>query len=374
VLVAIVSVALALATAPASARPGRPGAPFVVASTPDSVMLTWSASGADRYRVAYSRSFARATSSSAATRTTDGRAASLTVTGLRAGQRYCFSVRALRRDRASRPSAAHCHSTLRRANRTSQPMASVVTYNVCGSPRGCGSWRSWPKRQSAVLGRIDDSRADIVALQETGGRRRTLGPLLEQRGFAQAGHSRDEVIYYRTSRFEVVTDGAGRLPRDKTFTWTALRDRQTSRQILVANTHLTHGGAKTMARVRRTQTTSLVKQVRRLAGGRPVVLAGDFNSDLTHPDDTVGALLGRAGYRDTYQGSAAYTRPYLNSFNGYDRSPRRNTRWGGHIDRIFTLGHFGATDWEVVARLEKGRYAGRWASDHNPVRVSLFLP
>ena len=358
----------------------------------------------------------------------------MVVDGLQSGTTYCFSVRALGKDGSSAPSPVHCHATREQTGATTNVPVSVVTYNVCGTARGCGSWT---KRRDAVLQQINRSRADIVALQETGRRRTTLLGPMRKRGFEQIVYSRDEVLYARTSRFDLnVGEELKPVCRDEPYTnpattsqwkrerrffhwdgasrtyyvlvgdqWYASRascpqetvrvqsytgyfplahgrevqtavlyDRLTGRSALVANTHLSNGRTRQASRQRRLEVARLLDKIAWLRPGRSTIVVGDFNSDATHADDVVGTAMKKAGFRDAFQNSATYTRPQLNSFNGYRRIPHRNDRWGGHIDRIFTSGSVVATDWEIVARTAKGRYAGRWASDHNPVRVSLRLP
>ncbi|MRK02048.1 hypothetical protein GEV27_10995 [Aeromicrobium sp. S22] len=431
-LVLLVTLALALVVpvVPASAAPARPSAPYVVASSPHSLTVTWpAAKGAKRYRVAYSRSHARASTSSATTRSTTGRSTRLTVGGLRPGTTYCLTVRAIGRGGSGARSSAHCHATMPRANKTSHPSISVVTYNLCSTAQGCGRWSL---RREAIFAKIKQADADIVSLQESGLKRKELRPRLEQLGYRQAHLSRRNVMYYRAARlvqvkrdvpipiclskpytgaidytwiddyhWDMVTDkpyrlykgtwyyagdecpGVGipapfessfRLPHGRPADWIGLRDRLTGDELLAVNVHLTPGRTAGATRRRKSETAALVRHIDRTAKKMPVVLTGDFNSDRTRSDDVVGRLLGKAGLGDAYQRSATYTRPYLNSYNGYRRTPNRNTRWGGHIDRIFVRGGFGVTGWEVMADLRRGRYVGARASDHNPVRARLFMP
>lgn len=361
------------------------------------------------------------------------------IRGLRAGTTYRFSVRAVRRSVSSAPSPVHCHATMKTADKVAAEPVSVVTYNVCGTARGCGSWA---KRKNAVLKQIDRSKPDVVTLQEIDRRGGSLLPHLRKRGFEPAVLTHGQALFYRRSRFDanaipfvqavcrdepyvgpadvtqwskpthwdpvskaqyVYVDGqwfvtrstcpreeSGRrsmvgtasLARKQTVTFAAFQDLRSGRFSLFVTTHLSHGRSRTAVRQRRHQTATLITKIvelkkgcpSTLTGGCPVVLTGDFNSDATRAEDNVGTALTKAGYRDTFQNSATYKNPQVNSFNGYRRALDRNERWGGHIDRLFTSDGIGATGWEVVARTAGGRYVGRWASDHNPVRVSLYLP
>jgi endonuclease/exonuclease/phosphatase family metal-dependent hydrolase len=428
-LLVLIGLLVGCLAAPVSAAPGRPSAPWVVASTPGSVTLTWTSTGASRYRVAYARSVSAVARSSAPSRTTSGRATTLVVDGLRPGTTYCFTVRTIKGARTGPRSAAHCHSTSRPTAASTAPL-SVVTYNICGVASNCGRWNA--KRQRAVLAQIDRSKADVVALQEMGRRRYSMAGPLRARGYRQIGYDADDLLFYRASRFEIQVDASMRpVCRDRpvdagvdTSRWTPathyqsgasyifvdgrwflsvsgcplesvrvdarygnppighkamltyaiLYDRLTGRTPVFMNTHLKNGKDHRAVRARRKQVATLLSHFSWIVGDRPVILMGDFNSDATRSDDAVGRALRKAGLVDTYQNSTSYKRPQINSFNGFNRSPRRDERWGGHIDRVFTSAGVGAANWEVVARIVRGRYVGPRASDHNPVRVSLRLP
>jgi endonuclease/exonuclease/phosphatase family metal-dependent hydrolase len=64
----------------------------------------------------------------------------------------------------------------------------------------------------------------------------------------------------------------------------------------------------------------------------------------------------------------------MSSSNGFESRPRRDLRFGDHIDRIFVPRGVGVTDWQVVAPLRRGKNVRPIASDHHPVRVTVRLP
>ena len=56
-------------------------------------------------------------------------------------------------------------------------------------------------------------------------------------------------------------------------TWVVLRERSTGREVLVVNIHLDHKSAEARAEGAKV----IRKRIALLAGGRPVILTGDFN-------------------------------------------------------------------------------------------------
>lgn len=376
---------------PAEARPGQVAPPWASATSTSSITLSWPAkAGATHYRVSYATTYSGVKKSSARTRRTSGRQTSLRVSGLKAGTMYCFMVAAVSASGTGNRSQRHCKMTMRTANHTARRTAGIVTFNLCARAAGCHAWES---RLSPIMQRIDESDADLVALQEASGRVEELAHHLEPRGFALASASGSEALFYRTSRFALsqkpVQDGrSGELaPVSGTWTlsesgtaaWALLKETRTGHAIVVGSVHLKNGKNETASAVRRTETRRLVDKARSVAreNGLPrsrVVLAGDFNSTRNRPTDTPRWELEKYGWHDAYDRSASYTRPYLNSYNGWETTPRRSVRYGDHVDRVFLSDAVGSTKWRVVVKVADGKYVKPIASDHSPVRVTLYLP
>lgn len=390
VLLAAACLAAGLAS-PAEARPGQVDPPWVSASSPSSITLSWLAkAGATHYRVSYATSYSGVKASSARVRRTSGRQTSLRVSGLRSGTMYCFMVAAVSGSGTGARSQRHCKMTMRVANHTDRRTAGIVTFNLCARASGC---HRWDPRLSPIMKRIDESDADLVALQEASGRIEQLAAHLETRGFALASASGSEALFYRTSRFRLsqkpVADGdpgelapvAGTwtLSESGTAAWALLKETRTGHAVVVGSVHLKNGKTESASAVRRIETRRLVAKARFVAreNGLPrsrVVLAGDFNSTRNRPSDTPRWELEKYGWHDAYDRSASFTRPYLNSYNGWDTTPRRSVRYGDHVDRVFLSDAVGSTQWRVVVKVADGKYVTPVASDHSPVRVTLYLP
>jgi endonuclease/exonuclease/phosphatase family metal-dependent hydrolase len=123
------------------------------------------------------------------------------------------------------------------------------------------------------------------------------------------------------------------------------------------NLDLDAGDSDADRAAREKQLAALAERVRALSGDAPLVLAGDFNSEATNPEDS--ALLARfvaeAGLRDTGA-----------------RSDPAGTFPQKHIDYIFVRDGRGIR-FEVLRTGEAGEFAvgGKPLSDHPALRARL---
>ncbi|KQX76138.1 hypothetical protein ASD10_13710 [Aeromicrobium sp. Root472D3] len=360
----VASVVVSVLAAPAVAR-GRVDAPWVVAATPTSMTLDWAGTGS--YRLT-ARPQAGGRATSVRTRTSTG-----TVTGLRAGRSYCFAVARSNRTERSR---SYCHSTPRRVGTPATTSIRVATFNVCASV--CQGWKT---RRDAIVRRVEETDADVVAVQELTGHGFDFGSQMSRRGFVQAAQTSNEVVLVRTSGpgahlqyvGDVENDGVVRAA-GAASPWITMHDTVTGSPYTFVSVHLEAGTSRSAARARQRQARALIRGMAASAARGPVVYAGDFNSSRARRGDPVGRILARAGYTDAYQQSTSFTRAWMSSSNGFESRPRREVRYGDHIDRIFVPSGTAVSDWEVVAPLRHGRAVRPMASDHHPVRATLRLP
>jgi endonuclease/exonuclease/phosphatase family metal-dependent hydrolase len=164
------------------------------------------------------------------------------------------------------------------------------------------------------------------------------------------------------------------LPHRRTVAWATLLDVRSGRHVTVATTHLTPGGSRSAARARTAEARALRSGMRARVAWGPIVYLGDFNTSRARGSDRVGAALSRSRLVDAYDQSTSFTKAWMSSSNGFERRPRREVRYGDHIDRIFVPKGVGVSDWRVVAPLRRGRNVTPMASDHHPVRATLQLP
>jgi endonuclease/exonuclease/phosphatase family metal-dependent hydrolase len=410
---------VAMVGAPSEAA-GRIGAPWIVAASQTSVTLDWPSKGAGSYRVYSYREDGGAKRSTKASRSEKK------VSGLRPGKTYCFRV-AL--GNGSARSQAFCHMTPIRTHARSAAPISVVTFNVCGTV--CGRW---PARREAVLRRILESRADVVTLQEVSGRIPDLTKKLGAHGLELIARSNNEAIFGRRGivRREVplgpgcyqeidqlhenphrawdkgqqqvvgpttwvwdqsqqlwigtsvvcrrggqswVPGLSGKidLPNGRSAVWASLLDMRSGRYVVVATTHLTNGSSSRAATKRREQTRILARAAEDNATA-PIIYTGDFNSSHARQHDGPGRELAKRHAIDAYDQATSFTKAWVSSSNGLASTPRRSTRYADHIDRIFVPSGTRVSDWAVVAPLRRGKNLRPMASDHYPVRATVWLP
>lgn len=422
-------------TSPVSARPSKVSTPYIKASSPHTLTVAWpEVSGARRYTVYIASTPARASKTTKQSHRSRGRHTSLKLKGLRSNARYCVTVRAVRGSKSGARSPAVCGHTLRRTVKMSESKVSVATFNVCASAPNCRAWTQ--QRENAIVRRILDAKADVVAVQEVTRRADKLARRLAAYGYAhytQRERKLDEAIYYKTSVLEmdvsarpvqsceiepyrgpddtavwrfprhfdqtaqqwysfgttgwfteepvcrirqIATEREGRLgsPTGATAAWAALRLKRTGKSYLFVSAHLSHGPTKAAGRLRGRETKQLIRGAKQVADGLPIIFMGDFNSYRGATDDPPRREMNRQGWVDTFDNSATYTRPYVSSFNGWGSRVETLKYWGGHIDRIFIRTSMGSTNWKIVAKTSKRRYIGTKASDHNVVRATITLP
>jgi endonuclease/exonuclease/phosphatase family metal-dependent hydrolase len=420
---------------PAQARPGRVSVPYVTAASPHTLTVTWPAvGGARRYSVYVGSSPSKATHTTKRMHRSHGLRTSLKIKGLGSHRRYCFTVKAVRGTSTGKRSAPVCSFTLRRSVKPTGAKVSVATFNVCAVSVNCKRWTR--KRENAIVHRIVDADADVVAVQEVTTKAERLADRLGKYGYVRyAAPERkvDEAIYYRSSAAEmaVATDPAhrcevepydgpeatttwrfprhfdeatqrwyayrtsgwlseepvcrdrelpveqeGRIssPTGATGVWVALRLKADNEVYAFVSAHLSHGPTTADGHRRGRETRQLIRTTRRAVDGLPVVFMGDFNSYRGGPsNDPPRRIMSMRGWTDSFDGSATYQRPYVSSFNGWQSKVQTLKYWGGHIDRIFIPKQLGSTSWRVVAKTRQRRYVGTQASDHNLVRTTILL-
>lgn len=356
---------MAVLVAPASASE-RIGAPWVVAASPTSVTLDWTSTGAGSYRVYSSRPGGGSKHSVKASKSKH------TVAGLRPGTTYCFQVA---RTNGSGRSRTYCHATTRPVVAPATTTISVATFNVCASV--CKGWR---RRHDAIVRRIMESGADVVAVQELWGHGFALDSELIDRGYTRLAMTNDSEVLVRMDgpgshlRIDGDTEDGVIHGHGAGSPWITVYDTATRRPYTFVSVHLESGRSRGAARTRQRQALSLIRGMEASEAKGPVIYAGDFNSSPARHDDNVGRVFARAGYVDAYQQSTSFRKAWMSSFNGFESRPRRNVRQGDHIDRLFVPAGVGVADWEVVAPLRRGRNVTPIASDHHLVRATVQLP
>lgn len=260
----------------------------------------------------------------------------------------------------------------------------VVSFNLRFDNPADGPNR-WKHRRRAVAAFLDGT-ADVAGLQEA--RRCALGYLVRHlRAFKWVGVGRNDghrkgeyaPIFYRRERFErrdrgtfwmsTTPDEPGSLSwgssRPRIATWVVLHERATGREVLHVNVHLDHKSAAARAEGAKV----IRKRLALLAGGRPVVLTGDFNDG---PDGDAYATLTDPAPAD---GGPILVDARHASMSGHEGP---DSTWTGFkaVKEGRVIDFVLVSDDVTVLRHRSvdARTADRFLSDHLPVLAVLGLP
>jgi endonuclease/exonuclease/phosphatase family metal-dependent hydrolase len=325
------------------------------------------------------------------------------------------------------------HATVAAARRAPVDI-NVGSFNIqsAGHDRSVGLQRPWRKRRATVVRQILANRIDVLGVQEAaytpsfrprlvtgrtqyldlrnglnslGGRYAvTVKAAVNcKRPYVAANCRRrdrnasaaDRIIYNKRA-LTVVRTGARKYSRQTSRTpnmalaWAVLRSRATGARFLFTTTHLDPSNR----RVRRAQWRQMIRIVKQVRRGLPVVSVGDFNVSKMDPmTRTMLPAMRKAGFGDVLNQSygvnptpnvRARTRinGWMNTYNhltrrvasfGYE-DRRGNT--GNGIDWIFASNHLPIMEYEVVCAYDTRtlRVTGTLPSDHNMIRAKVRLP
>lgn len=401
VVAAVATAALGLGLAagvPSAVADTEVGAPWVsgqnVVGKTVSVTLKWDAvRGVPAYDVAWATSMDYPFSVGGHAEELGFQGTELVIPRLAPGTTYCFAVRPAGGGGGTR--SCKVTTPLSRAVKPTKLAMKVGTFNVrCGSKSKCnGGWK-WKKRQKKVLSSVNLMGTDVIGFQEGnlahkyGKKKRRLGKAMPKRGFelaCQTDRKKDlfsQTVYVRSSVYQVMGKKFSKGRRfsnfndpDHGFCYSLIRHRATGRQIVAVSLHL-HDG-KSAGPARRNEINYVLKRLARF-GSTPTVIVGDFNShrglDRLGLVDLPRVALEAKGFADSSDIAEQLTLPYLNSATGFDVKPPRSTTWPTHTDRLFVSPGITVASWAVVAVLRGALYATPMASDHNPVKATLYIP
>lgn len=299
----------------------------------------------------------------------------------------------------------------------------VATWNVSslltdgkGSPH-----KRWKDRRTVVVRQLlaqapvgqRGRPADVIALQEANAERKLPSGRTQYtdlvhrlnvraqgrdhfRAIRPSLRSRATRIVYNARSVKLLKAGVvrwraqeGKADGPRMMAWARFRHKASGKRFLFASVHLETASK----RIRIKQWKQLVRIVPKLAHGRPVVVAGDFNSTRNQKGNAAPKMLPkmrRAGFGDTlgqYGGGALTTRnarPHrvtranFNSVNFYQRRLGHSSSKkyvGQDVDYIFATNRLGVRGWSLVADLPpgSGKLHGVIPSDHNLVRAKLVI-
>lgn len=218
--------------------------------------------------------------------------------------------------------------------------------------------------------------------------------------YRNRGASHDVRIIYHTGRIALLRQGslkfAAQMPgtKERYAAWAELRQRSSGKRFFVINTHLDPGddaaGATLRHDLRRDQTRELIALIRKRNTARlPVVILGDFKtSKHAMPNNAPYDVITRAGYLDPLGNTHKSTVParsaiverrigteYNTKNNLAATAPKSAYINGSVIDYVYVSPRIRVSEWETVVDVDAaGRFTRKPPSDHNMVRVSVYLP
>jgi endonuclease/exonuclease/phosphatase family metal-dependent hydrolase len=256
------------------------------------------------------------------------------------------------------------------AHAASAAPINVATYNLRNSHADDGP-NAWPARKDMVKALIRYHDFDIFGTQE--GYADQIADLAQMDEFDHVGVGRDDgkdagehsAIFFRKDRFALLGKGdfwLSETPDRPSFGWDArccrrlaswarLRERASSRVLVVFSVHFDHEGDV----ARRASADLMLRKIAEIAHGDAAICVGDFNST----PDTVQIQRMTKAMRDARL--ASKTPPYgpAATFNDFhpDRAPT------GRIDYVFVDRHFDVLRYAALSDSLDQRYP----SDHFPV-------
>lgn len=249
----------------------------------------------------------------------------------------------------------------------------LISYNLRNGRAQDGA-NSWEKRRHATAQMLRTEAPDLFGVQEA-----YLDQLqyieTECPQYAYVGVGRDDgaqggetmAVFYLTSRFELLDSGTFWLSEtpdkvsrgwdgacNRTTTWVELRDKETGKEFFYFNTHLDH-----MGKVAREEGVKLlIDRIRTIAGKKPVIVGGDFNTPVDSP-----IFKPLTQYMKSAREKAAVS-DNKGTFNGFGSAPDTIV-----IDHLYFRGALKCREFKTL----DGNYGAPYISDHYPIEMIFSL-
>ncbi len=258
------------------------------------------------------------------------------------------------------------------------PWLAVMTYNLrYASPTPPNAW---PQRRPLMRELIQQVAPDVMGTQEgLYGQIKDLAtdlPDYEWIGTGRDGGSRGEfmAVFFRKTRLEalafdhfwlsdtpaVVGSTTWGNSNRRMVTWVKFRDRATSGEFYLFNTHFDH-----QVQPAREKSAELVRQrVTALDTKLPVLLIGDFNAGAGS-NQAYEILTGDKFFMDAWTIAGQRQGEGINTFNGFKPAQQDGVR----IDWILAHGDVTVAEAETLTFARDGQFP----SDHFPVLARLRL-
>ena len=249
----------------------------------------------------------------------------------------------------------------------------VMSYNIrTASAQDAFSWET---RRPLVRNLLAKYNADIIGTQEAmfSQVKDILAdyPNYDMIGLGREGGSRGEfmAVFYEKFRLEplefdhfwlsdtpdVIGSTSWGNTNRRMVTWVRFRDRLTTKEFYLVNTHFDHE----VDRARKRSAELLVEKLAEFQNDLPVIVTGDFN-DIAEDSPAYSILTTDGGLRDSWKTAGERKGEGLNTYNGYSADLQNE---GQRIDWILVRGPLRVTAVEISDYAEEGKYP----SDHFPV-------
>ncbi len=252
----------------------------------------------------------------------------------------------------------------------------VASYNLRYNNPDDGA-DAWPNRKEMVKNLVQHYDFDVFGIQE--GLRGQLNDMATMPAYAFVGRGRDDgkeagehsAIFYKKARLQLLQTGDFWLSQtpdrpskgwdatccNRLCTWAKFKDVQSGQTFFFFSVHFDHEGVE----ARRQSGQLMVKKIKEIAQGAPVICVGDLNS--TPDTEQVKTLQGAFG--DAYLLTQRPAYGPVGTFNGFELTAPLRDR----IDYIFVSPGSTVLDYAVLTDSMRGHYP----SDHFPVTATVLL-
>ncbi|MFW6222165.1 MAG: endonuclease/exonuclease/phosphatase family protein [Bacteroidota bacterium] len=267
----------------------------------------------------------------------------------------------------------------------------VISFNIRFNNPGDGINR-WDNRKNMVAEYLQEQSADVIGMQEVLHNQITdLEKMLEN--YDYVGKGRDDgkskgeysPIFYQTENLSLLDYSQfwlSETPQEtasigwdaaitRIATWAHFQHKETGNDFYVFNTHFDHRG-----NVARQKSPGVIaKMITEIAGGKPVIVTGDFNirkdaeyAGLDLYENLQNVFKEQAGLVNSQYISSAELPLYTSTFNGYQPDwEERATE--NPIDHIYVSKHWNVDQYRIDHQVKDSIFI----SDHWPVVVSVNL-
>ena len=257
----------------------------------------------------------------------------------------------------------------------------IATYNMRNDNNSEDSahGNGWKQRFPVISALIQFHDFDIFGTQECL-YHQILDISKELPGYDYYGIGRDDgkhagehsEIFFKKDKFQMLAHGDFWLSQtpdkpslgwdatccNRICSWIYLQDKKSKKKFYVFNTHYDY--QKDLAR--NESSKLILKEIKRIAGGQPVIFMGDLNGG--NESGWYKTVANSGLLRDTYREAKD---PYANngSFNAFGKAVNSNEI----IDHIFVTKQFTVGKWGILT----DTYHGKYPSDHFPVLTVLKM-